>query len=461
MSVTATAIAEIPVMPASQAAPVSQSERIVIMDALRGFAILGILLMNIPGFGLPGDPTVWHEQGTINFKVWYLVQLIPEGTQRGLFSLLFGAGILLFIERQEKKMPGIAPADYFFRRQLWLLLFGLIDVYILLWWGDILFDYACYGMIMFAFRKLSSRNLLIGAAVSFLLMTARDNRDFYKDKAMIAKGEAIAAIDTTKTKLTEDQKEKLGAMTEFKENSTPEKKLKRAQKAIRRTTGSYAELYEFRTDLYINNALVHYGYLSIWDVTLFMFIGMAFYKMGVITGQAPVKWYWIMAIGGLGLGMLVSYLRLASFLKYNFNWFEFAKQVPFESYTLSRTLRTLGVFGTIVLLYKSGWVKWLFSLLQPVGQMAFTNYLTQSIICGLFFYGIGFGQYGQLNRVEIYYFVGSVWLLQIIWSNIWMRYFCFGPFEWLWRSLTYWKRQPMVRTSPPAPLLKERGEGVL
>jgi uncharacterized protein len=343
-------------------------------------------------------------------------------------------------------MPGIAPADYFFRRQLWLMLFGLIDVYILLWWGDILFDYACYGMIMFAFRKLSPRNLLIGAAVSFLLMTARDNKTFYQDKAMIAKGEAIAAIDTTKTKLTEDQKEKLGAMTEFKENSTPEKKQKRVQKAVRRTTGCYAELYEFRTNLYTNTMLVRFGYLGIWDVTLFMFMGMAFYKMGVITGQAPIKWYWIMAIGGLGLGILVSYLRLVPFLKYNFNWFEFTKQVPFESYTLSRTLRTLGFFGTLMLLYKSGWVKWLFSLLQPVGQMAFTNYLTQSIICGLFFYGIGFGQYGQLKRVEIYYFVGAVWVLQIIWSNIWMRYFCFGPFEWLWRSLTYWKRQPMRKT---------------
>jgi uncharacterized protein len=439
MAVTATAI---PVSPVSQAAPVRQSERIVIMDALRGIAILGILLMNIPGFALPGDPSVWHEMGTINFKVWYFVELIPEGTQRGIFSLLFGAGILLFIERQEKKLPGIQPADYFFRRQLWLMLFGLIDIYLLLWWGDILFDYACYGMIMFAFRKLPPKKLLIGGAICFLLMMARENKDFLQEKAKITMGEKIAAIDTTKTKLTEDQKEKLGAMTEMKENSSPEGKEKRVKKAIRKVGGNYAAIYEHRTNQYMD-MLVNYGYLAIWDVLMFMFVGMAFYKLGILTGNVPTKWYWLMAIGGLGLGLLVSWWRYEPMIKYNFNWFEYNKNVPLETYTLSRALRTLGIFGAVMLLYKSGWFKWLFSLLQPVGQMAFTNYLTQSIICGIFFYGIGFGYYGQLKRVEVYSFVGAVWLLQIIWSHVWMRYFSFGPFEWLWRSLTYWKLQPM------------------
>ena len=82
--------------------------------------------------------------------------------------------------------------------------------------------------------------------------------------------------------------------------------------------------------------------------------------------------------------------------------------------------------------------------MRPVGQMAFTNYLMQSIICGFIFYGIGFGMYAQLQRYEVYYVVGVVWLLQIVYSHIWMHYFRFGPFEWLWRSLTYWKRQPMM-----------------
>src|SRR6187397_920996 len=107
------------------AAPVSQQERIIILDSLRGFAILGILLMNIPGFALPDpalyDPSVLNEWGTVNFKTWYFIEWFMEGSQRALFSMLFGAGIILFITRQEKKTEGLWPTDYFIRRQLWLL----------------------------------------------------------------------------------------------------------------------------------------------------------------------------------------------------------------------------------------------------------------------------------------------------------------------------------------------------
>ena len=431
------------------AAPVMQSERIAIIDALRGFAILGILLMNIPGFGLPApagwDPTVNNEYGTINFRIWHFVEWFPEGTQRAIFSLLFGAGIILFTTRQEQRLDGLRPADYFLRRQLWLMVFGLIDVYILLWWGDILFDYACYGIIMFTFRKLSPKGLLIGAGICLLLMLARENRDFYQDKKMIYRGELVQAIDTTKVKLTELQKEQLGAMTDFKESSLHEKKVKRMEKNIRKTTSDYEQLYEYRTGIYINNALIRYLYMGVWDVLLFMFLGMAFYKMGILTGEASYKTYWIMAIAGLGLGLTLSYYRLQPLIDYKFDWFEYTKKVRFEYYTLSRALRSLGIFATIVLLYKSGWVKWLFALMKPVGQMAFTNYLTQSLICGIIFYGVGFGLYGKLQRYEVYCVVGAIWLLQIIWSHIWLRYFYFGPLEWCWRSLTYWKKQPVCK----------------
>ena len=98
-------------------APVSQQDRIIILDSLRGFAILGILLMNMPSFGLPGpvqlDPSVLNEWGTIDFKTWNFIQWFPEGTQRAIFSMLFGAGILLFIGGKEKKLDGMMPADYF------------------------------------------------------------------------------------------------------------------------------------------------------------------------------------------------------------------------------------------------------------------------------------------------------------------------------------------------------------
>ena len=428
------------------AAPVSQNERIIILDALRGMAILGILLMNIPGFSLAvpsgWDPSVLNEAGTIYYKLWYFVEWFPEGTQRAIFSLLYGAGIILFMKRQEEKLAGVKPLEYFIRRSLWLMVFGLINAWVLLWWGDILFDYACYGMIMVVFRNLPVKSLLIGAVVCFLLMIARDNRDLYLEKKVITRGEQVAAMDTTKVKLTDKQKGQLEAMNEFKDKQTHAKKVERNEKSKQQVTGSYEDLYEYRTNNYLG-ALIRYLYMSIWDVLFFMFLGMAFLKTGIMTGEAPVKYYWIMAVAGLGLGLLLSYYRIKPMIQYQFNEFEYMKNVKFETYTISRALRSLGIFSAVMLLFKSGFFKWFFALMRPVGQMAFTNYLTQSLICGIIFYGVGFGYYGSLQRYEVYLVVGAIWVLQIIWSHVWLRYFRFGPLEWCWRSLTYWKKQPM------------------
>lgn len=428
--------------------PVSQQDRITILDSLRGIAILGILLMNIPGFGLAGpvsgDPSILNEWGTLNFKVWYFVSWMPDGTQRALFSMLFGAGILLFVCGKENKLPGTLPADLFFRRQLWLILFSLFDVFVLLWLGDILLDYACCGMIMYSFRKLSPKALLIGSVLCFVFMLARENRNLYQDKKIIQVGETIAAIDTTITKLTPIQKEQLGAMHDFKDRSKPESKIKRMEMAKQKTLESYGAAYDYRTTRYTDIEF-RYLFFEIWDVLLFMFIGMAFFKMGILTGEASVKVYALMCIIGLGAGLTFSYLRLQPLIDAKFNWYNYTKNITFSFYELSRTFRSVGFLGFVMLLYKSGLFKWFFELLRPVGQMAFTNYLMQSLMCGLFFYGVGLGKYGQLERHEIYYVVAAVWAIQIIYSNIWLRYFHFGPFEWAWRSLTYWKRQPMVR----------------
>ena len=433
----------------TKAAPVAQSERIHILDSLRGIAILGILLMNIPGFALPepavyGDLTALNEVGTINYKVWYFVDWFLEGSQRGLFSLLFGAGIILFISRQEKKVDGLWPADYFFRRQLWLLVFGLFNAFILLWFWDILFHYACVGMIMFVFRRLSPKALLVGAFISIILMTARENVDFYREKKMVSKGEKIAALDTTVTKLTDAQKADFGAFSEFKEKISPEGKQKKMKQSLEAVRGSYGEFYEYQSERSFFGQ-IHYLYFLGWDIFIFMFLGMAFFKSGVLQGLAPAKLYWALFIGGLGIGLVLSYFRIQPVIEHNFNRLEYVKNVQFEFYEISRTFRALGIFGLIMLMYKSGWFKWLFALMRPVGQMAFTNYLMQSLIVGLFFYGVGFGMFGKLQRYEIYYVVLATWILQIAWSHIWLRYFRFGPLEWLWRSLTYWKRQPMKK----------------
>jgi len=429
------------------AAPVSQQERITLLDSLRGFAILGILLMNIPGFGLPvpafhGDLGVMDEIGTINQKTWFIIDWAFEGSQRALFSILFGAGIILFINRQEKRAAGLWPADYFFRRQLWLLVFGLINAYVLLWFWDILVPYACCGMILFTFRKLSPKVLIIAAGICLLLMTLRENADFYRDKAAIYQGEMVAKLDTTKTKLNAEQKEQLNVMMGLKEKSSLESRKREMENSLRKVRGDYATLYKYQSARSFNMETIGF-FTFIWDILLFMFLGMAFYKNGVLIGNASIKIYWTMFIIGLGIGLLLSWYRLQPLIDHQFNRFAYTRDVKFEFYEISRTFRAIGFFGLIMLLYKSGWFKWLFTLMRPVGQMAFTNYLMQSLLVGLFFYGIGFGMFGKLQRFEIYYVVAATWLLEIIWSHIWLRYFRFGPLEWLWRSLTYWEKQPL------------------
>ena len=431
------------------AAPVQQTDRIILLDSLRGFAILGILMMNIPGFAQPSplfmDPTLMNEVGTINYKIWYFIEWFLAGSQRALFSMLFGAGIILFLSRQEKKLPGVEPAHYFFRRQVWLMVFSTFDVYILLWFWDILFDYALLGMIMFIFRNWKPRYLIIAATVCLLFMTLRENREFYETKGMLKKGEIVAAIDTVKTKLSEKQKEQLDAFNSFKGKSTKEAKIKLIEKQTEATLGSYAELYKFHTDRYVGD-LITYLYFGSWDVLIFMFLGMAFFKMGVLTGDASVKTYFVLFVTGLGIGLFLSYLFLQPWIDSGFNRFNYTKNNGFQYYQISRVCRSLGIFALIMLLYKSGWFKWLFAMLRPVGQMAFTNYLMQSAICGLIFYGIGFGLFGKLQRIEIYYVVAAVWTFQVIFCNIWLRYFLYGPLEWAWRSLTYWSKQPFVKS---------------
>ena len=431
-------------------APVAQSERIIILDALRGIAILGILLMNIPGFGLPeiqaSDPSIFNETG-VNYQTWYVIDWIFAGTQRAFFSMLFGAGMILFITRLEKRMDGMLPAIYFFRRQMWLLAFGLFNAFVLLWFWDILFHYAISGMILFVFYRLPAKTLLILSFASLLLMTARDNKNLYDNKNIISKGEAVARIDTTVSKLTALQKDELDEMTGFREKSSQESKLKIAEKEIMYMTGNYASVYKVQSE---KSAHVHmyYLYFGLWDVLLFMFLGMALYKNGVLLGNAPSKLYWLLFIGGLGLGLLLSYVNMENIIQNKYSRFEFAKNVSFDPYQLARMLRSFGFFGFVMLLFKSGAFKWFFNLFRPVGQMAFTNYLMQSLIGAIFFYGCGLGYFGKLERFELYIYVAVVWAVEIIWSHIWLKHFRFGPLEWAWRSLTYWKKQPIKKGEP-------------
>jgi uncharacterized protein len=291
-------------------------------------------------------------------------------------------------------------------------------------------------------------------------MTARENLDLFRQKSVIARAEKIAMLDTTKIKLTDSQKADLAAMNQMKERSTPQAKEKTKQEELRVGRGGYADFYHSRSEMAARGETEGMFYFLWWDVLLFMFIGMGFFKLGVLQGQAKTRVYAWMAILGLGIGLPLSYLFVINDVNHNFNWFEITKTKKFEFYELQRFIHSMGIFGLIMLMYKSGWFKWLFALMRPVGQMAFTNYLAQSFLCGLFFYGVGFGYFGRLPIYQLYYVVATVWIIEIVWSHLWLRQFRFGPLEWLWRTLTYWRKQPMRKEkavqAKPEPVLVER-----
>ena len=174
-----------------------------------------------------------------------------------------------------------------------------------------------------------------------------------------------------------------------------------------------------------------------------MLIGMALYKLGVLQGERSSGFYVRLAVVGYAIGLSVNALSMYGMITSNYDivatifW-----NVPHQ---IGRVAVALAHAAMIILLVKGAWMRWLTDRLAAVGQMAFSNYISHSIIYALVFYAPGLRLFGQLQRYQLYYLVVGMWILSLAISPIWLRYFRFGPLEWCWRSLTYWQRQPMRR----------------
>jgi uncharacterized protein len=192
---------------------------------------------------------------------------------------------------------------------------------------------------------------------------------------------------------------------------------------------------------------VYYIYHGIWDMLCMMFIGMGLFALGFFSNKLSTSTYTMSLLIGYGIGIPIGWI---AFKQGYLGWaggigayVDTWRTDPQQLYDIRRVFLCLGHASLLMLLFRSRIVPWLMKALACVGQMAFTNYLMQSIICTLFFYGYGFNKYNTLRFHQLYYVVFSVWIFQLIFSSIWLKYFRFGPFEWVWRSLTYWKKQPM------------------
>jgi uncharacterized protein len=425
--------------------PVNQKERIQFIDAVRGIALLGILLMNSMAQSQPhfyyAAMNLSQPITGLNFYAWAAETFLFEGTMRGLFSILFGAGTLLFLNRIIKQKSGLEPADLFYRRMLWLLVFGLINAFVFLWPGDILYPYALCGLLLFPFRNWSARNLLLAALFLVALGTYRENSQLYDNKETIIKGIVAEQLEAKKSTLTEGQKKDLEKYKGFKEENTNTGIAKKADEELKKIQGqSYASIFTFYRDINMMLQSVFF-YNSWWDILFFFFIGMALFKSGFLLGSKSILLYTGIAVIGISVGLLLNYLVLKAAYQLRFDNFRLTQDQPFNFYQIRRVCQTMGYLSLLILLYKVIPFRKILNVFAPVGQMAFTNYLSQSIITSVIFYG--FGLYGQLQRYEIYYVVIGIWVFQIIFSHVWLRYFRYGPFEWLWRSLTYWHKQPM------------------
>ena len=420
------------------------SRRIESLDFIRGCALFGILLMNIVGMGLGpayDNPTILGGDRGINLQTWYFFNVGFEGTQRGLFSVLFGAGVILFSSRAEASgRPD--HADLYFRRQLWLILFGLINAWVLLWLGDILFYYGITALFLYAFRKLSARTLLVVGLAAFALgavwsaIEAQGRLDVYRPAQA---AQAIPAAErTTEQKAAIERWEGMRVM-----GPPPE-----AVAAMRKnmTSGYFSAQRELAPLIRQFESWNIYRYFG--DFFGMMMIGMALFKFGILTLEARTRTYLAMAAGGYAVGLPMNIYEANLIMGSGFSSIGYAQGAI--TYDFSRLMMTMGHLGLLMLFLKSGVFGWFRHAMAAVGRMALTNYLTHSVVALIVFILLGY--WGSLERHQLYYIVLAVWIPQLIISPVWLRHFHFGPVEWLWRYLTYLKAPPFRKDRPGTPI---------
>ncbi|MBD8527087.1 DUF418 domain-containing protein [Pseudomarimonas arenosa] len=403
-----------------QPQPLPGTERIDSLDLLRGFALLGILLMNIQVFAMPGsaymNPSSYGDLSGVNFWVWSLTHVLADQKFISLFSILFGAGVCVFTERAEGKSGGALGLHY--RRMFWLLLFGLIHAHFI-WYGDILVSYALCGFLVFWFRRLSPRALIIWSAVFFLMPV------LYNGLTQLAMGEIPAQAKAAMLKSWAPSVDKI-------------------QEELNAYTGSWLEQQAQRHKSALMLETLVFAVFFFWRGMSMMLLGMALYKLGVLSASRSASFYNRLIVIGTLFG-----IGLSSWgVQWNFSHGWSLEQSMFGgaqfNYIGSLGL-ALAYLGLIMRIHQLGVLSRLRTRLMAVGRMAFSNYIAQSLLCTFVFYGFGLGYFGSFERWQQLLVVLGVWLILLIWSPIWMQRYRFGPLEWLWRALSYWKRPRMRR----------------
>jgi uncharacterized protein len=425
------------------AAPTSAGERIETLDVIRGFALLGILLMNIVAMGQPMvayfNPAALGPPSEEDLRTWFITTTFFEGSMRTLFSMLFGAGFLLLLERLEARDLGLMGAKIYMRRIMLLMLMGLIDIILLLWAGDILFVYGVAALLLIPFWKSKLRGLVVWAAILFTLLTLFTVGGGAKFAEMeSAYSEAVAAREAGQT-LSEDQLETVRTWEESSEFWQASQK--KIDESLQRANDGWAAVAGYNAGEFFTSAFGFFLMQGVGDALFAMILGMIAWRIGLFQGRwraGPVLG--LIAVG-FGIGIPINWWETQQIIDSNYSIHGFFGMMA--TYQLGRVLLAMGWLGLVLLACKAPWLSWFRTGIGAVGRMALSNYLAHSIIAAVFFIGLGY--YGELTRTELYYVVFAMWAFNIVFSLGWLAFFQMGPVEWLWRAGTYGSWPPLFK----------------
>ena len=395
----------------SERSPTAPSDRIVGLDALRGFALLGILVINVRVFSMPEivlfNPTAYGEFTGANYWTWFAGHVFAEQKFITLFTLLFGAGVALFVRNRERDNDPAVRLHV--RRSLWLVGFGLAHAY-LLWYGDILVAYGVTALFVLVARDWNARKLAMVGTALLVIPSVLD---------------VLSALAASPGQLAASWQP--------------------AQSAIQSEVATYQSGWLAQMDHRISSSVYRQtaGYVATtgWRTAGLMLYGMALFRTGVITNERSTAFYRrLVAVGGtVGLAVILGGVWFieasdwAASMALYWTQFNYWGSIPLA-----------GAYLGLVMLY----AKWrpagvVTRWLAAVGRTAFSNYILQTVVATTVFYGHGLGLFGSVSRVEALGFVVAVWAVQVPLSVLWLRYFRYGPLEWLWRALTYRTRPTM------------------
>ncbi|MFT5422688.1 MAG: hypothetical protein ACI89L_000453 [Phycisphaerales bacterium] len=418
-----------PKAPQETPRPVTESHRHQSLDVIRGFALLGILGPNVLAFAWPS--IAMYDPGVIDQTVAILTPDTPPHTAANdlahditsvfffgkmmfLFSLLFGAGVVMYARKFEGR--DLKEGWWlWYRRMGWLLAIGLTHA-VLFWYGDILVWYAVAGMgALWWVRKWSPKLQLLVGIGTYLLGAA------------LMTGLMLLWVMF------------MGQSEQGEQSLTTAMNME-----IEAYTGTYLMALKSRVVMLLQMYLVVLPLGFFWMCSGIMMGGMALTRLGVLTGERSTRFYAVTAAIGLTVGLSGSY---AAFTALEHSGFDNAGML-FQGFgQLIGIPTSLGYAASLILLLKLGVLRPLTAALAAVGRMALSNYLLQTIMATTIFYPHGLGHFGTVQYPELWVVMGGIWAFNIVFSLAWLRFFRFGPAEWLWRSLTYWQPQPMLRRS--------------